>query len=73
MEVKRKLENKSNLETDNEYLRNYKRCPWCTALVERISGCDLMTCTMVACRRKFCYLCVRKMEPGVKCEHTFYH
>lgn len=35
--------------------RGWRRCPGCRNLVERIDGCNHMTCQ---CRREFCYVCV---------------
>ncbi|KAG8964410.1 hypothetical protein FRC03_001811 [Tulasnella sp. 419] len=34
--------------------RGWRRCPKCEVIVERISGCDHMTCK---CRHSFCYRC----------------
>lgn len=34
--------------------RGWRRCPGCRNLVERIDGCNHMTCQ---CRQEFCYVC----------------
>ena len=35
------------------------QCPWCKQVIERVSGCQFMTCSSVACRGKkyFCFNC----------------
>jgi hypothetical protein len=49
-ENKRKASLEKNCAADEKALKNYKRCPWCTALVERIAGCDCMTCSIPSCK-----------------------
>jgi hypothetical protein len=57
-EIKRKKDQKNADAVDEKFFKNYKRCPWCTALIERISGCDCMTCSIPSCKQKFCITCL---------------
>lgn len=43
------------------------QCPWCKQVIERVSGCQYMTCFSVACRGKkyFCFNCKR----GLNADH----
>uniref|UniRef100_A0AC35UDF5 RBR-type E3 ubiquitin transferase n=1 Tax=Rhabditophanes sp. KR3021 TaxID=114890 RepID=A0AC35UDF5_9BILA len=47
---------KSELEGLRELLKNTKDCPLCGFTIEKISGCDHMTCRK--CRHEFCWLCL---------------
>lgn len=60
--------NRAQTEDANEgWLRNNTReCPRCHAHIERIAGCNHMTCTR--CRHEFCWLCMRNW-PGYG-QHT---
>jgi hypothetical protein len=39
-----------------------KRCPDCSAWVERASGCNVINCA--SCGSSFCWLCLAKLPPG---------
>lgn len=40
----------------NEWLKNYaKKCPGCSANIQKIDGCNKMTC--MKCRAYFCWIC----------------
>lgn len=39
-----------------------KRCPECSAWVERASGCNVINCA--SCGLSFCWLCLTKLPPG---------
>ena len=41
---------------------NYKQCPECKVLIEKIDGCNQMKCTN--CEYSFCWLCLRKYTPN---------
>lgn len=82
-EEQRKKLNDEAAKADEKELSNYKRCPWCTALVQKISGCECMTCYIPSCRKKFCYICLKKLERGgtgdgiskgmQRCAHANWH
>ena len=40
------------------------QCPWCKQVVERVSGCQFMTCSSVVCRgqKYFCFQCKRGLN-----------
>lgn len=40
--------------------KEYQVCPQCEAHIEKISGCNHMTCS--ECKTQFCYLCGSKWE-----------
>lgn len=42
----------------------YKQCPFCSTWVEKIDGCDYMTCR---CGKAFCYLCGEKNPKSHYC------
>jgi len=37
--------------------KGWKRCPTCKTTIEKISGCNHMTCMTPACNTHFCYIC----------------
>jgi len=37
--------------------RGWKRCPSCTIPIERVMGCNHITCISPACNTHFCYVC----------------
>ena len=39
--------------------RKWKRCPYCSSIVEKMDGCNHMECYSVICQGtgNFCYLC----------------
>ncbi|KZT36311.1 hypothetical protein SISSUDRAFT_1071582 [Sistotremastrum suecicum HHB10207 ss-3] len=37
--------------------RGWKHCPGCQTPVEKITGCNHMTCSTVGCNTHFCYVC----------------
>ena len=41
---------------------NYKQCPECGVLIEKVDGCNQMKCTN--CEFCFCWLCLRKYTPN---------
>ena len=42
----------------------WMRCPWCAIVVERIDGCQFMTCRSSNCKAQkfFCYVCKRALN-----------
>uniref|UniRef100_UPI0037E8C117 E3 ubiquitin-protein ligase RNF14-like n=1 Tax=Semicossyphus pulcher TaxID=241346 RepID=UPI0037E8C117 len=38
---------------------NSKNCPYCFCRIQKISGCNTMTCSK--CRRRFCWACLTKL------------
>ena len=40
------------------------QCPWCLQAIERVSGCQFMTCASVICKGKkyFCFQCKGKLN-----------
>lgn len=45
---------------DNDNQRNARKCPKCSIYIEKISGCDHMSCS--ECNSKFCYRCGGRMR-----------
>lgn len=57
-------ENKNKTPEEQEFYKmmkaqGYKKCPGCSAFVERSEGCNFIRCTTAKCNKKtcFCYLC----------------
>ncbi|CAF5141144.1 unnamed protein product [Rotaria sp. Silwood1] len=53
--------------------KNTKRCPLCHSFIEKISGCDHMTCTI--CKHQFCWICLadyRKIQIYGRKQHMKY-
>ncbi|XP_061472992.1 E3 ubiquitin-protein ligase RNF14 [Rhineura floridana] len=40
--------------------KNSKPCPYCATLIEKLDGCNKMTCT--ACKQYFCWLCMGSLS-----------
>lgn len=49
-----------------QIIRTIGFCPGCELLVEKIGGCDLMTCSN--CQTKFCWKCLGLWKPGHFCD-----
>ncbi|OBT63904.1 hypothetical protein VE03_06579 [Pseudogymnoascus sp. 23342-1-I1] len=45
----------------------YKECPGCKTMVEKVDGCDHITCTVKGCETEWCFVC-----GGVYDEDTIY-
>ncbi|KFZ20335.1 hypothetical protein V501_00188 [Pseudogymnoascus sp. VKM F-4519 (FW-2642)] len=45
----------------------FKACPGCTTMVEKVDGCDHITCTVEGCETEWCFVC-----RGVFDEETIY-
>jgi ariadne-1 len=45
-------------ETANWILANTRKCPACTARIEKNQGCNHMTCRQ--CKHEFCWVCMGK-------------
>ncbi|CAF3540283.1 unnamed protein product [Rotaria sp. Silwood1] len=56
------------------WIRKYsKKCPLCHSFIEKISGCDHMTCTI--CKHQFCWQCFadyRKIQTYGRKQHMIY-
>ncbi|KAI5201139.1 hypothetical protein E4T39_05321 [Aureobasidium subglaciale] len=44
----------------------WKKCPKCQSMIEKIDGCDQITCGNRACRQKFCWICLVTWEKMLK-------
>ncbi|KEQ92897.1 hypothetical protein AUEXF2481DRAFT_364913 [Aureobasidium subglaciale EXF-2481] len=44
----------------------WKKCPKCQSMIEKIDGCDQMTCGNRACQQKFCWICLVTWEKKLK-------
>ncbi|KAF3046711.1 hypothetical protein E8E11_007248 [Didymella keratinophila] len=76
---KRRKAHRKEEEASKKYIKEKaKRCPGCKRPVEKINGCDHMTCTK--CRHEFCWKCLASYKvPGrvysvthrAKCPHWF--
>lgn len=53
-----KQHRKLDFQSDLWKVQNAKKCPNCTAFIEKNSGCSHMRCT--SCKFEFCWLCMRK-------------
>ena len=42
--------------TQSWIAQNCKKCPKCSSQIEKLDGCDHMTCTQ--CRHEFCWSCL---------------
>lgn len=60
---KQKLKNVFEELVSNEWLKaNSKKCPNCSFGIEKIDGCNKMTCSR--CRSHFCWLCSSSLPQG---------
>ncbi|CAF1037849.1 unnamed protein product [Rotaria sp. Silwood1] len=53
--------------------KNTKKCPLCHSFIEKIFGCDHMTCTI--CKHQFCWICLadyRKIQIYGRKQHMKY-
>ena len=41
---------------------NTKACPACSTPIEKIDGCNHMTCQRVTCRHEFCWICLERWD-----------
>ena len=41
-----------------------KKCPKCGFLIKKNKGCNHMICGNPTCKHEFCWLCMKKSEPG---------
>ncbi|XP_051802950.1 E3 ubiquitin-protein ligase RNF14-like [Acanthochromis polyacanthus] len=46
--------------SDDWITDNCKHCPHCFCKIQKISGCNVMTCTQ--CHRQFCWACLTRLE-----------
>uniref|UniRef100_A0A672I6U3 RBR-type E3 ubiquitin transferase n=1 Tax=Salarias fasciatus TaxID=181472 RepID=A0A672I6U3_SALFA len=42
--------------------RNTKHCPHCSSKIQKIGGCNIMTCTW--CKKRFCWMCYTRFSPN---------
>ncbi|KAG8578787.1 hypothetical protein GDO81_010618 [Engystomops pustulosus] len=55
-EQRRTLENASNKMKNREWIKeNSKPCPGCNSPIEKVGGCNKMSCTK--CKKYFCWIC----------------
>ena len=65
---KRKLQEAFQEYDTSEWIAsNAKLCPHCNAKIEKIQGCNKMTCTQ--CRGNFCWLCDAALAPSNPYSH----
>jgi hypothetical protein len=62
------LEKKKDIATTNYKKKNTKNCPKCKAPIEKIGGCDHMTCKngFGGCGHGFCWLCLEDYSQILK-------
>uniref|UniRef100_A0A8D0DX77 E3 ubiquitin-protein ligase RNF14 n=1 Tax=Salvator merianae TaxID=96440 RepID=A0A8D0DX77_SALMN len=56
-----------HLESKEWLEKNSKPCPCCETPIEKLDGCNRMTCT--ACKQEFCWLCMRCLPKATPYEH----
>uniref|UniRef100_A0A6J0URH0 RBR-type E3 ubiquitin transferase n=1 Tax=Pogona vitticeps TaxID=103695 RepID=A0A6J0URH0_9SAUR len=67
------------MESQDWLEKNSKLCPSCATPIEKLDGCNKMTCT--ACRQYFCWICMRSLsrtnpythfqDPGSPCFNRY--
>ena len=68
IEAERRKRQTESEQSEDFVRRNFKKCPHCYCDVEKISGCNHMTCTK--CHGEFCWVCLIRTRGS---DHNFSH
>ena len=75
-QYKRKIQKESGPKSDTEFenyinLKNWRKCPVCVTIIEKIKNCNYVTCESKLCQKKttFCYLCGFVLKESERSTH----